>query len=197
MKRHHLLLFASLICISLLLNGCHAEEEDGQTMKYQPVVFYYKYIRFSPQKAEAAKFLIENMKYHTSAGLVLSVDSKIEAWRKESDALYSSIIDGHSLSDFPRDSLQKMQKEHREQMEKDSLPEVICNMKPLRDTEIITPCFLIRHINHAFKVWKSSPFVRELSFDEFKEYILPYRAIEGYGFTMTGKKYGNYADTDT
>lgn len=201
MKKQKLLFFVSLACLSFFLNGCHVNEGKEETAKYQSVVFYYKYIRFNPQKAEAAKFLIENMKYHTSTGVVVSVDSRVETWRAESDALYSFVIDGHSLSDFPKDSLERMQKEHRVEMEKDSLPEVMCDMKPRRDTDIITPRFLVRHIDHAFKVWRSSPFARKLSFDEFKEYILPYRAIEGYGFNMTGKKYGElfekYVRSDT
>lgn len=192
MKKHYLFVFFSLICLSICLIGCQANVEGSG--KLRSVVFYYKFIRFSPQKAEAARFLIENMKYHTSTGQVVSVPSEVEVWRAESDALYSSVIVGHSLTDFPKDSLEKMQKGHRAKMEKDSLPEVICDMRPRRDADIITPRFLIRHIDHAFKVWRSSPFARDLSFDDFKEYILPYRAIEGYGFNMTGRKYGELFD---
>lgn len=200
MRRYRPFPFTFLLCLSFVLIGCHADR-GKEKEKLRSVVFYYKYLRFSPQKVEAAKFLIENMKYHTSAGMVVSANPEVEAWREESDALYSSIIAGHSLADFPTDSLWKMQEEHRERMEKDSLPEVVCSMAPRPDADVITPLFLIRHIDHAFKVWKSSPFARGLTFDEFKEYILPYRSIEGYGFNMTGRKYAKlfagYVRSDT
>lgn len=193
MKGIRLHTLVAFLLSSFMLFSCNADKEEGAG-RLHPVVFYYKWLRFSPQKAEAAKFLMENMKYHASTGQVVSVPGEVEAWRAASDALYSSVIAGHSLTDFPKDSLEKMQKEHREKTEKDSLPGVICDMRPRRDADIITPRFLIRQIDHAFKVWKRSPFARDLSFDEFKEYILPYRSIEGYGFNMTGRKYGELFD---
>jgi len=111
MKRNRLLPFFFLFCLSIEILGCQTNKR-GETEKLHFVVFYYKWLRFSPQKAEAARFLIENMKYHTSSGLVVSVPGEVEEWRAASDALYSSVIDGHSLTDFPKDSLEKMQKEH-------------------------------------------------------------------------------------
>ncbi|GAB1450734.1 hypothetical protein MASR2M47_07900 [Draconibacterium sp.] len=43
------------------------------------------------------------------------------------------------------------------------------------DITTITSDFLIDHIDIAFIVWKQSPLTRQLSFEEFKETILPYR----------------------
>ena len=108
MKKQYLFVFVSLICLSINFISCQANDEESGRLR--SVVFYYKFIRFSPQKAEAARFLMENMKYHASTGQVVSVPSEVEAWQAESNALYNSIIAGHSLSDFPKDSLEKMQK---------------------------------------------------------------------------------------
>lgn len=43
------------------------------------------------------------------------------------------------------------------------------------DIKHITGDFLIRHINHCFNLWKRLPWLRQLTFDEFCDFILPYR----------------------
>lgn len=177
----------------LFLCGCRDGKSDKENGTLRFVPFYYRCL-FAGQKAKAAEFLLENMQYHSSTGRVLSVAPRLEAWRSETDRLYASVISGHSLADYPTDSLRKVQNLQRETMAQDSLPEVICDMSPHADAEVITSRFLIRHINHAFRVWKHSPFAQRLTFEEFKEYILPYRCIEGYGFNETGEEYARWLD---
>lgn len=46
-----------------------------------------------------------------------------------------------------------------------------------KDIEILTKDFLILNIDAAFREWHNSPLLRNLSFDEFKEWILPYRTV--------------------
>ena len=188
MKKHSLLISIILIT-AFFLSGCHTDRKEAQAKRLQSVVYFYKYVAFNRQKAQAAEFLIDNMKYHSSSGKTVDVDPLLEQWRKETDSLYYSVVNGHTLSDFPTDSLRKVQARHKEKMRQDSLPSIVCDMSPHQDLEVISPRFLIRHINHAFRMWKTSPFAQGLSFDDFKEYILPYRSIEGYGFLMTGKDY--------
>ena len=43
------------------------------------------------------------------------------------------------------------------------------------DVETITADFLIEHIDYAFRAWREKPWARQLSFDEFCAYVLPYR----------------------
>jgi hypothetical protein len=45
----------------------------------------------------------------------------------------------------------------------------------IRDMDVITADFLIENIDLAFKVWKEKPWCQHLGFDEFCEWILPYR----------------------
>ncbi len=45
----------------------------------------------------------------------------------------------------------------------------------LSDAQLLSSAFLIDHIDNAFRVWKSAPLCKDLSFDEFKEIVLPYR----------------------
>jgi len=49
--------------------------------------------------------------------------------------------------------------------------------KKIYDIEIIKSNFLINNIELAFKVWKEKPWAKNLSFNEFCEWILPYRIL--------------------
>ncbi|NQS97593.1 MAG: transglutaminase domain-containing protein [candidate division Zixibacteria bacterium] len=43
------------------------------------------------------------------------------------------------------------------------------------DSQTITADFLIIQIDYAFRAWREKPWAKELSFDSFCEYVLPYR----------------------
>lgn len=43
------------------------------------------------------------------------------------------------------------------------------------DLDIITADFLIKQIDYAFKAWREKPWAKDLSFEDFCEYVLPYR----------------------
>lgn len=49
------------------------------------------------------------------------------------------------------------------------------NFKTVYDSKVITAAYLIRNIEHAFKMWKKQPWGKYVTFDDFCEYILPYR----------------------
>jgi hypothetical protein len=55
----------------------------------------------------------------------------------------------------------------------------------LPDEQTVDYEFLKEHIDYIFEVWHSSRFARGLSFDEFKEYLLPYDAVPGIGPNIT------------
>ena len=44
-----------------------------------------------------------------------------------------------------------------------------------KDIEVVDSAFLVEHIEWAFKVWKEQPWGENVNFDDFCEYILPYR----------------------
>lgn len=46
------------------------------------------------------------------------------------------------------------------------------------DVRVVTAGYLIRNIDEAFKRWRDTPWAQHLLFDEFCEYILPYKAAE-------------------
>ena len=176
----------------LLLGSCRSDltrYAGNNASELEKVLLYYKFVRWDSQKYEAAKFLIENMKYHYSQGRIASNDSLLEAWRAETDSIYFATVNGHTLNDFPWDSLRARQKRHRAIIEADTLPDAETDVTIRPDMETLTFKFLTEHIDHAFKVWKESKYARNLTFDEFKEYILPYKSVRGYGFLETGQRY--------
>ncbi len=45
----------------------------------------------------------------------------------------------------------------------------------MMDCQVLSADYLKRHINHAFMVWRQQPWGSSIGFDDFCEYILPYR----------------------
>lgn len=52
------------------------------------------------------------------------------------------------------------------------------SMEAEEDIKIITVGYLIRNIEEAFRVWQDEPWGRHVSFEDFCEYILPYKCTE-------------------
>lgn len=48
------------------------------------------------------------------------------------------------------------------------------------DVNRIKSDWLIRHIENAFKMWKKSPFAKNMNFDEFSETLLSYRSLNEF-----------------
>ncbi len=102
-----------------------------------------------PEKLRAARFLIENMPvYYSVRGPLL--DSLKERRR--------NFI-------ATRAEFNRWLKQHDLQTE----------LEKVFDARVITADYLISHIDHAFAVWESRPWKQYYTFDDFCEYVLPYR----------------------
>lgn len=59
------------------------------------------------------------------------------------------------------------------------------------DLDTITADFLISQIDYAFKAWSEKPWAKDLSFENFREYVLPYRGsnepLENWREVFRGK----------
>lgn len=105
------------------------------------------------QKYEAACFLIENMPAYFSYNYPQSILDSIAA-------INDLLLSGETpfsgrlsrVNKFPYDNLDKVY-----------------------DVHVITSGYLIRNIDLAFKVWREQPWGKYVEFDDFCEYILPYR----------------------
>lgn len=198
----------NLILFFLLMIVCFASCENRtifgisfSSMELNFVPLYYKYILRDSLKAEAASFLVDNMKYHYSKGKLLSPGRDLLRQRHKTDSVYFSIINGHTLFDFPEEELWISCGKEYPCASADSIPEARCRSDTENDRKLVSVRFLVKHIDHAFEKWTTSQFARDLSFDDFKEYILPYRCVAGYGFLETGAEYdrwfGKYVRSDT
>lgn len=110
----------------------------------------------NPQKLKAAQFLIENMPGHYSFT------------SKELSAYRTSVFKDSLVKTLPW-SLKNIFLGYPYRLDDISL-----KSDTLYDIDHIRADFLINNIDNAFQVWKK-PWAKHLTFDEFCEYILPYR----------------------
>ncbi|MDE5568477.1 MAG: hypothetical protein K2J12_08540 [Muribaculaceae bacterium] len=112
-------------------------------------------------KLEAAKYLIENMPGHFSFVDTIPVnhfyDSLDSLLTVMQDQPYSEIADSVK-SIYYRNKIE--------------------DLETIDDICVIKSDFLIDNIDRAFEVWENVPWCRGLNFDEFCEYILPYKVAE-------------------
>ena len=101
-------------------------------------------------KLKAAVFLIKNMTYKGS--VYYPERKKIHQIKKE--AIVQGFLDETSLKEAE---------------------ENIQNFSFQKDIEYITANYLIKNIDLAFEVWNKRTWAKKYSFNEFCEYVLPYR----------------------
>ncbi len=108
-------------------------------------------------KYKAAVFLIENLPYH---------------YGYEGEALvnYKKLFELHGQRTmYPEKVLDSIKRK--------------CGDFRLNELKLISdiyikPDFLIENIDLAFKVWREQPWGKHISFDDFCEYVLPYRVAD-------------------
>lgn len=187
------------LAVALLTLPSLPEEAKGNEWELKKTLLYYKYINPDRQKFDAALFLIENMKYHKGIGCITKISTGLKYWRMETDSIYASIRFSDMDMNDQRDSLNNIRKKRIAEMSNIIIPQIDIDSTPFDDIKTISFHFLKEHIDNAFVSWKESVFAKNLSFDDFKEYILPYRSIEDIGFLETGKSFkewfGKYVPT--
>lgn len=163
----------------LLLAGCNHGLVDRRLeqalalagenrVELEKVLSRYAYDPADSLKYRAARFLIENMPgyyYHEGEGL-------------DEHAIYFDVL-GKS-------------KKHPGLI-LDSLDNILGRFNPniqeqKLDIHEIDSAFLCENIDYAFMVWEKYPWNRNTSFDDFCEYILPYR-IKDEKLTKWRKEY--------
>lgn len=53
------------------------------------------------------------------------------------------------------------------------------DFQKVEDLQVITADFLINNIEHSFYVWDNSPWAQHLTFEDFCEFLLPYKVFDG------------------
>lgn len=152
-----------ILFVTTLLASCSESSCDEARLEYalefagdnrselERVISHYDK---DPEKLEAAKFLIRNMpRWYSYSG-----------WQLDSIKPVLSYI-----ANTP--NVNVMTEEQRSTWGKFSVNE----LKKVYDCHVITSHYLIKNIDQAFNNWKNRPWNRTLPFDDFCEFLLPYR----------------------
>lgn len=111
------------------------------------------------EKQQAAKYLIENMPGHFSYStnriddyyrIALNLARSGMPPKEQYDSLL--YLSQHEFADLPRQSVQ--------------------------DVKVIKADYLIKSIDAAFAAWRGNRFAEHVTFDEFCEWLLPYKCVE-------------------
>ena len=155
------LLFSLFSCNPLPKDVKEALDLAGENKKeLQAVLDHYQDPKDS-LKLKAAYFLIGNManKYfypysETQKGLI----SFVKQLKKENQ--YTEKFD--SIAPY----WERLKNEQR----------LNARPSPIMDVHFVTSTMLIENIDYSFKVWNKVPWSKKYSFEQFCEYVLPYRA---------------------
>lgn len=152
-----------------------------------------KHYSFNPEdslKLRAASYLIEHMKWHYSPAQLMAFDTAVYRLHEQFEQLYDSIVgeatDEELRQEEVRNALASVIPVTRNSVAESRLDTPVIHRGYYPDAEVLTSDFIISHIDHAFRMWKESPYAAQLSYDDFLEYILPYRALYAYPFFENG-----------
>lgn len=154
-----------LVLIILLTISCGNSSNLKQALKYagdnrselETVLDHYSK---DPEKLAAAKFLIENMPAHYSYNNHDAITRYYE--------VAESVLSSGMTKEEQIDSLLNFCDREIPNLDRHTVS----------DAKIVTSDFLIHNIDQAFDKWKNCPWAAHLSFDEFCEWILPYKVVE-------------------
>ncbi len=200
-----------LLIGALLIIGCSKHTNNNALDKsllaagnnkkeLMEVLNYYSHTNADSLKYKAACFLIENMIYHNYSNRAKYVDpQRYKIWDCLDSLYYKRTLyyTGEQIR-IPkiRNYISSYFYSLSDLLGFCQLDSTIIETGVFRDIKDIKAEFLIEHINNAFTVWHSSAFARNLTFDEFCEYILPYSSVNGASNFVSGnflnKRFGKY-----
>lgn len=127
----------------------------GENRKELEKVLIYYNNPADSLKLKAAEFLIENMPWHYSYG-----GKFMEEYRQKIDSMHPDLPIEMRMALYTSPKV---------------LSENQHSIKIVRDIEVVTADFLIHNIDISFERWQQCYWLRELSFEDFCNYLLPYR----------------------
>lgn len=160
-------LFATFLLVAF--SGC---SEDDMYLRYalkaagknkselKAVLKHYRTVDKDPEKLKAAKYLIANMPGHYS----YADTAKANKYYAIALEILTSDRDWY----WKRDTIQKISFGEFNGMDR----------KVVSDVKIMTADYLIYSIDHAFTQWRTRPWARCLTYEEFREWLLPYKVAE-------------------
>lgn len=171
------------------------EKADGNRKSLVEMLRHYKRGK-DRERYEAACFLVSNMRWHSLGGRVVSYDPRMDSLRNRADSTYYRLIKGTTAEAQESDPLHKTLGDSvaaaaaRVQVISFSEPEVEVFEKP--DIRIIDGRFIASQIESAFRLRREKERIRNLSFADFCEYVLPYRSIGNYPLVVESKTLSDF-----
>ena len=124
------------------------------------VLEHYRAIDPNPDKLCAAEFLIENMPAHYSYA-----DNEIYQYYEYA---VHTLANATLTPEQQRDSLLAITDLKYRDLPNHTIP----------DAQIIKADFLIDNIDKSYTQWTTCPWASQVTFDEYQEWMLPYKAVE-------------------
>lgn len=156
--------------LALFLAGCRSAEDKyieealnvagNNRAELEAVLEHYSNEDKDSQKLEAARFLIANMPAHYSYRDTAAIGGY---YRQALDILGTG-----PSPDWQRDTLRQIS-----DTQYAGLMQAIVS-----DVSIMTADYLIYSIDHAFELWRTRPWARHLTFEQFRDWLLPYKVTE-------------------
>ncbi len=175
-NRHYISTFViaaeKFLCIVILLITFTACTENPLHLYYamrsagdnkaelKSVLKHYRTIDRDPEKLRAAKYLIANMPAHYSYSDTAAINSYYRT------AL--SILGTGPSPDWQRDTLRTISDRDYAGITKNVVS----------DVQVMTADYLIYSIDHAFLQWRTKPWAKHLTYEEFRDWLLPYKVTE-------------------
>ena len=159
------------------------EKAGGNRKSLVEMLRHYKKGK-DKERYKAACFLVSNMVWHSLGGRVVSYDSRVDSLRDKADSIYYHLIKGTTAEAQEEDPLHKTLQDSsaaaaaRVQAISFSEPDVEVFEKP--DIQALDGNFIASQIESAFRLRQQKERIRNLSFTDFCEYVLPYRSIGDY-----------------
>lgn len=141
----------------------------------------------SREKYDAACYLVAHMRWHKRAGYVERYDPLLDSLWTVATTAYLKLTTGHSAADQRRQPLRKALNDTAAALRKRTqalrLTPPAMHIEELPDAASLTGDYVRRQVEHAMRLRQRSPWARSLKWDDFCEYVLPYRAIGFYPMT--------------
>lgn len=149
-----------IFCISCWDSDCKFWNNNPSCSEIKELLYHYSVVDPVPQKYQAAKFIIDNIKGHYSYAGNQIYDYYDFAASLLSDSLLSP--------EQQRDSLLFITDSRFKDLPKDRIS----------DKYLISADYLIYNIDKSFEQWSTCPWASQLSFQDYLEWLLPYKAVE-------------------
>ena len=167
MKTVHILL--KLLSIIIIVSSCKHQNYLEQALvvagdnrtELEAVLKYYSEEQKSTLKYNAAVFLIENMPGHYSY-------KDTALLNRYYNAVDTALINNKGLSTSENiELLESVSKRFSDE-----------KLQYIQDIHIIKASYLINDIDRSFDIWENSEWATHVKFEDFCEYILPYKVTE-------------------